>query len=92
MPIDIVSRIWDVFLLDGEVFVHRCALAILLYFRPRLIKSGFDDNMLFLTHLPQDCWDETQLFVCVDKIKISAKHFGAVEKSVRGAEQPQRAF
>ena len=32
MDLDIVSRIWDNFLLDGEIFAIKTALAILQYF------------------------------------------------------------
>lgn len=36
MDIEIVARIWDNFLIDGEVFAIRMALAILKYFEYQL--------------------------------------------------------
>jgi hypothetical protein len=40
VDIDIVSRIWDNFMLDGEIFAIKTGLAILIYFESRFQKES----------------------------------------------------
>jgi hypothetical protein len=54
LPLDLVSRIWDIYMLDGDVAVFRAALGILKVLMPRLMTMGFEDIAYLLSHLPQD--------------------------------------
>ena len=42
MPIKITNRIWDNFLLEGEVFVYKVGIAILMYYELELKMATFD--------------------------------------------------
>lgn len=51
------SRIWDCVFLEGELFMHRTAVALLKIHRPLLIRADFEECASLLRHLPQ-------VFVC----------------------------
>lgn len=40
MEIDLALRIWDNFLLDGEIYAIKTALAILMYFEKQFLKES----------------------------------------------------
>jgi len=69
LPFDIVGRLWDRYLLDGEAFLFRTALAILKIFYPRLRGNSFEEICMLLRQLPQDM-DETVLFHAIGTIKV----------------------
>lgn len=54
LPLDIVFRVWDGFLLDGDAYLFRTALGILKYFEDTLLHSSFEECAFMLSHLPQD--------------------------------------
>lgn len=54
LPLDLVARIWDVYVLDGDVAIFRSALGILRLHQAQLLKMKFEDMAYFLSHLPQD--------------------------------------
>ena len=37
LPLDVAIRIWDAFLLEGEVFIIRTAIGILRIYAPRYV-------------------------------------------------------
>jgi hypothetical protein len=72
LPLDIAARMWDIYFLEGDLFLYRSTLGILKYFEQRLLKSQFEDIMSFLSRLNQvSDMDENQLFDCIDEILIS---------------------
>jgi GTPase-activating protein len=74
---DIVSRIWDCFFLEGDVFAIKTALAILKYFELELKMLTFDGVTNFLWKLPKDM-DEEMLFDLIEKINIPWSHYQKV--------------
>jgi len=62
-------RIWDNFLLFGEVFAYKTALAILKYYELELRTSTFDEAVNFLKILPKDL-NEEFLFHIIDEIYV----------------------
>jgi Rab-GTPase-TBC domain len=52
LPLDLVSRIWDVYVLDGDVAIFRAALGILKLLMPRLLSMNFEGIAYLLSHVP----------------------------------------
>ncbi|XP_077445910.1 TBC1 domain family member 14 [Stigmatopora argus] len=52
LPLDLASRVWDVFCRDGEEFLFRTALGLLRLFRDVLTGLDFIHMAQFLTRLP----------------------------------------
>ena len=42
---DVLARIWDIYLLDGEKTIYRFAIAILFKYENALLTDDFDDLM-----------------------------------------------
>eukprot|EP00828_Plagiopyla_frontata_P046967 TRINITY_DN8548_c0_g1_i2.p1 TRINITY_DN8548_c0_g1~~TRINITY_DN8548_c0_g1_i2.p1 ORF type:complete len:219 (+),score=33.84 TRINITY_DN8548_c0_g1_i2:2-658(+) len=74
MPIKITNRIWDNFFLEGEVFVYKVGIAILMYYELELKMATFDQAQKFLKKLPSDICEE-YFFHLIDEIKISHQQF-----------------
>lgn len=69
LPLDVVSRIWDLFFRDGDAFIFRTALAILSLYEDRLCQLDTFHCLQFLTRLPDDL-NVTSLFKAIDKINF----------------------
>ena len=54
LPLDTVTRVWDVYVLDGDVAIFRAALGILKLFQAKLMKMNFEEMAYFLSHVPKD--------------------------------------
>jgi hypothetical protein len=65
----IASRVWDCYLIEGDIFIHFTALAILKYFESTLLLRSFEECLNLLGHLPQDI-DENKLFSLIDTLYI----------------------
>lgn len=59
MPLDVASRIWDVFLRDGDEFLFRTALGVLHLYQEELLKMDFVHGAQFLTRLPENLQAES---------------------------------
>lgn len=51
LPIDIASRIWDLYILEGEHALFRCALGILRTLQPSIMDMELDGFMKLLASL-----------------------------------------
>ncbi|CAF1106487.1 unnamed protein product [Adineta steineri] len=69
LPLDVVSRIWDIFFRDGDAFIFRTAIAILSLYEERLCQLDTFHCLQFLTRLPDDL-NVTSLFKAIDKINF----------------------
>ncbi|CAG2165478.1 unnamed protein product [Oppiella nova] len=71
LPLDIASRIWDLFLRDGEEFIFRAALGILSMYYEVLLNLDFIYLAQFLTKLPEDM-DSDKLFSYISGIHMTS--------------------
>jgi hypothetical protein len=83
MNLNLVSRIWDNFMLDGEIFAIKTALAILKYRENQLINQPYNKIITFLRgggnslkdsftggRLDMTFLDEDKLFKVIENIDI----------------------
>lgn len=66
---EIVPRIWDCFLLDGEVYGFKTSLGILKYYEVELRLSTFDEAIIILKRLPAETIEE-KLFALIEEINV----------------------
>ena len=74
MDIDIAARIWDNFLIDGEVFAIRMALAILKCFEHSLQRMTHTEILKKLKFL-HGLLNEEVIFKILDTIDISGDEY-----------------
>lgn len=53
LPLDIATRIWDLYFLEGEILLYKVTVAIFKYFEKKLLDLDFEHLTHFLTHLGQ---------------------------------------
>lgn len=70
LPLDVMSRVWDVFFRDKEEFLFRTALGILNLYKDALLELDFIHIVKFLTKLP-DTINSTQLFKSIEQIETN---------------------
>jgi len=79
LPLDIASRIWDCFLVDGTLYIVKVAIAIVAIFKRRILSSNFEEAIQLLSLSPgQDkLWNANitidRLFPAIESVKISSK-------------------
>ena len=69
LPLDLVSRIWDMFFRDGDAFIFRTAIAILSLYEDRLCQLDTFHCLQFLTRLPDDL-QAVVLFNRIEEIEL----------------------
>jgi len=82
---EIVARIWDCFLMEGEIVAMKTGVAILKYFELELKMKTFDGAVKFLKELPRDI-DEEQLFRYIEKVNVSYQDYQEELKQQKVAE------
>jgi hypothetical protein len=54
LPLEVAARMWDCYLLAGEVFILRGALGLLRLFAARLATLSMEKILPFLAHVPEE--------------------------------------
>ena len=70
LPLDVMSRVWDVFFRDKEEFLFRTALGILNLYKDTLLQMDFIHIVQFLTKLPDNI-NSTLLFKSIEQIETN---------------------
>ncbi|XP_061525028.1 TBC1 domain family member 14 isoform X2 [Phycodurus eques] len=73
VPLDLASRVWDVFCRDGEEFLFRTALGLLRLFQDVLTRMDFIHMAQFLTRLPELILAE-QLFQHIAAVHMTSRN------------------
>jgi Rab-GTPase-TBC domain len=69
LPLDLVSRIWDIYVLDGDLAIFRAALGILKLLQPRLLAMAFEDMAYLLSHIPASEIEADALLLAVRGVR-----------------------
>jgi TBC1 domain family member 14 len=69
LPLDVASRIWDCFLVEGEIFIVVAAIGVLHLLSPQLVGRSFEQCMSRLTNLPADL-SADELFAHINAVRI----------------------
>lgn len=91
LPLNVTSRIWDLFLIDGTSFLFRVGVAVLVVFKDYLKKSDFEDCAKLLTNhsSKRSMWEEmvteTALFKQIDGVSLSRGVREQLSLLLRGA-------
>jgi len=73
VPLPLACRIWDCFLIEGEIFVHYVAVGILKSFEIQLLKSSFEECLkIIVDQIPRNI-SETTLFSLIKDYQITPK-------------------
>lgn len=73
--LETVFRIWDNFLLEGEVFAFKAGIAFIEYFNLEFKMATFDDAISLLKNPPEDIFCSDLYFNIIEDIKIPFKEF-----------------
>lgn len=79
---EIVPRIWDCFLLDGEVYGFKTSLGILKYYELELRLSTFDEAIDILKKLPPETKEE-KLFTLIEEINVKSRYENIINNSLK---------
>ncbi|KAF0691227.1 Aste57867_17503 [Aphanomyces stellatus] len=89
LPLEVASRVFDCFLLDGVLFLFRTSLAILTLFTPKLMESELEEALPLLQrhHQFHTEWlqilTEDKLFETIASINTPSHVFMGVEQLVQ---------
>jgi len=72
--LDVIARIWDCFLLDGELFAIRAAVGLLKYYELELRMIGFAAATQFLKK-PLQISNEKQFFDIIESLSIPSYEY-----------------
>ena len=70
LPLDVMSRVWDVFFRDQEEFLFRTSLGILNLYKETLVRMDFIHIVQFLTKLPENI-NATLLFKSIEQVSTN---------------------
>jgi len=73
--LETVFRIWDNFLLEGEVFAFKAGIAFIEYFHLEFKMATFEDAIHLLKNPPEDIFCSEIYFHIIEDIKISVADF-----------------
>lgn len=86
LPLDVASRVWDVFLRDGEEFLFRSALGIMRLYEQVLLQLDFINLAQFLTRLPEDINSDV-LFDSISAIRMTVNKRNFAQVLAKHREQ-----
>ena len=86
LPLETATRLWDIFLFEGEVFLFRSIIGLLRYFARQIMSNDFEGNMHLLTHLPEDEIDAEQLIKMIANVSLSSREYEKMRSAHLGSE------
>ncbi|CAB9499462.1 USP6 N-terminal-like protein [Seminavis robusta] len=86
---DLVTRVWDCFLVEGFKTIYRVMLAILQQIQPILLKKSFEEILGFFRDLP-DQVEGNEIIETAMKIPLKRKHIAKYENEWLAQQQQQQ--
>jgi len=71
LNIDIVSRIWDLYMIEGIKAIYQAAIAIFFLYEVKLLNSNFEDCLMFLQGITNEKLEENDLIEKMKEVKFS---------------------
>mmetsp|Transcript_4055 Transcript_4055/g.8471 ORF Transcript_4055/g.8471 Transcript_4055/m.8471 type:complete len:775 (+) Transcript_4055:99-2423(+) len=78
-PFDLVTRVWDMFLVEGWKVVYRVMIALLQSAEKKLLRMEFEGIMMFMRQLPR-MTNGPDIIKRALKLRLSKKRILALEK------------
>ena len=75
IDIEIASRIWDNYMLDGEIFAIKTGIGLLKYFESKFLKESHFQIIRQLNNMRNGIIDEDKLFRLIEKVEIDAEEY-----------------
>eukprot|EP01114_Cavostelium_apophysatum_P000388 TRINITY_DN10356_c0_g1_i1.p1 TRINITY_DN10356_c0_g1~~TRINITY_DN10356_c0_g1_i1.p1 ORF type:complete len:545 (+),score=97.89 TRINITY_DN10356_c0_g1_i1:60-1694(+) len=69
LPLKLTVMIWDRFLMEGEIFLHRVVVGILKLLNSQLLGAGFEDIIRLLKNINEEI-EEKKLFESIETINV----------------------
>lgn len=85
---DLVTRVWDCFLVEGFKTIYRVMLALLTQVQPILLKKSFEEILGFFRTMP-DVIDGSTIMETAMKIPLKRKHIAKYENEWLAQQQQQ---
>lgn len=81
LPLRLCTRIWDLYLVEGEIFLHKTAVALMkLHLRGLLHCADLEASVKELCN-PVEC-EEEEFLALTDSVKVSA-HWSAILERIQ---------
>ncbi|KAJ6222741.1 hypothetical protein RDWZM_001286 [Blomia tropicalis] len=90
LPLECVCRVWDLFLRDGNEFIFRASLAILVMYEDILLQLEFVRVAQFLARLPDDM-NVDRYFNTIASIKLVPPQLSIVLETKQQNQQHQHS-
>eukprot|EP00744_Colponema_vietnamica_P014561 GILI01020380.1.p1 GENE.GILI01020380.1~~GILI01020380.1.p1 ORF type:complete len:520 (-),score=164.70 GILI01020380.1:443-1972(-) len=91
LPLEVASRVWDCFLLEGEVFMFKTALGLLHYCQPHLLNKPFEVVLESLRYLTETA-AEKELFESIASISLKKSKFLSLLESFKEQELQAHSY
>jgi len=82
LPINIATRVWDVFLFEGEYFLVHVALGILTLLEKKLLRCiDFDDCVQILKRITDEDFDEAKFIETTRNIYFTKQKYRELQNN-----------
>ena len=65
------SRVWDAYIIEGELYIIQAAVGVLKYYESELLESSFEGVLTLLNKLPSV--EEAELMQHINAVTISRR-------------------